>query len=166
MQPENTGSNSWQWIVTIIVIVALIVVGILVFGGKDDTTPTTDIEPTTSQNTQNANRIIMSDQFPGNVVYISSVQASGPVWVAIHKDDNGKPGAVIGTSKFPAGINPGRINLSEPTVDGGTYYAMMHSDDGNATFDAVKDAPLKDESGNVIMKIFRATTSAGIETKG
>lgn len=165
MQPES-GVKVWQWVVTVIVIIALIVIGIFVFGGKKTEAPTTGETPSASQPTQADNRIIMSDQFPGNVVYLSSVQASQPVWVAIHKDDNGKPGKIIGQAKFAAGINPGRINLSEPTIDGGTYYAMMHTDNGDATFDETKDVPLKDEKGDIIMKIFRATTSANMEIKG
>ena len=165
MQPES-GVKTWQWVVTVLVIIALIVIGIFVFGGKKTEAPTLGETPTTTGTTQAGNRVIMSDQFPGNVVYISSVQAENPVWVAIHKDNAGKPGAVIGSAKFAAGINPGRINLTESTVDGGTYYAMMHTDDGDATFAAIKDAPLEDASGNVIMKIFRATTSANLEIKG
>lgn len=166
MQPENSGIRTWQWVVTIIVIIVLVIIGIFVFGGSKTEAPTTDGTPSATEPTQSGNRIIMSDQFPGNVVYISSVQASKPVWVAVHKDDAGKPGAIIGSARFAAGINPGRINLTEPTVDGGTYYAMMHEDDGDATFDTGKDVPLEDENGNIIMKIFRATTSATAEIKG
>ncbi len=66
---------------------------------------------------------------------------------------------------FEKGINPGKITLTEKTVDGGIYYAMLHSDDGDKKFDATKDLPLKDSKGNIIMKIFHATTNV-TEVKG
>ncbi len=52
------------------------------------------------------------------------------------------------------------------TIDGGTYYAVVYSDDGDAIFNPAKDLPLKDASGKAIMRVFRATSSANIEVKG
>lgn len=160
------GIRAWQWIVTIIVIIALIWIGIKVFGGKSAGTTGTETPTPTETSTQEVNRIVMSDQYPGNVVYLSSVQLNKPGWVAIHKDNRGQPGAVIGMAYFDSGINPGKITLSQSTVEGGTYYAMLHSDDGDKKFNESKDLPLKDSRGNVIMKIFHASASVGSEIKG
>lgn len=165
MEPQS-GVRAWQWVVTVIVIIALIVIGIYVFGGKNTEAPVTSNESPATSPTASANRIIINDQFPGNVVYVSSVQASQPVWVAIHKDNNGQPGDVIGSAHADAGISPLKIKLKQSTVDGAVYYAVMHTDDGDNTFDATKDVPLKDENGNVIMKIFHASASANAEIKG
>ena len=168
MDPQTSGVRPWQWVVTIIVIIALIVIGILVFGNKKTEAPiTTDQATTTDQTgTLALNRVVMSDQYPGNVVYLSSVQAENPAWVAIQSDNNGQPGEIIGSAHFDKGINPGKVTLTKPTVEGGTYYAVIYTDDASGKFNATTDLPLKDSNGNVIMKIFHASASADINLKG
>ena len=165
MEPEQ-GIKAWQWVVTVIVVIILVILGYYMFKGGDNTTDVVSETPTeTAVIANEINRIVVSDQYPGNIVYVSSIQLENGGFVAIHKDNNGTPGAVIGTGYFDKGINPGKINLTANTVEGGVYYAMLHSDDGDKAFDAVKDLPLKDTKGDIIMKLFRAT--AGIrEIKG
>ena len=165
MQPEQSGIQTWQWVVTVVVIIALIIIGIFVFGNKKVEAPVAG-EETTTPTTQTANSIVMSNQFPGNVVYISSVQPANAGWVAIHKDNAGQPGTVIGYASVAAGTSPVKVTLSQPTIDGGVYYAVMYSDDGDGRFDVTKDQPLKDASGNVIMRLFHASSTANAEIKG
>jgi hypothetical protein len=166
MEPQS-GIRAWQWIVTVIVIIVLIIIGVLVFGGDNDDMGTIDNPGTTTPGTTvGVNRVVMSDQYPGNIVYLSSVQFENGGWVAIHKDNAGQPGAIIGQTYFEKGINPGRVTLTQATVEGGTYYAMLHSDDGDKKFDAAKDLPLRDSNNSIIMKIFRAAASVGAEIKG
>ncbi len=166
MEPQS-GIKAWQWIVTVIVIIILIIIGVLVFGGdKTDTTAIDNPGTTVPTSTTGVNRIVMSDQYPGNIVYLSSVQFEKGGWVVIHANNAGQPGAIIGQTYFEKGINPGRITLTKATVEGGTYYAMLHSDDGDKKFDVAKDLPLKDSNGSIIMKIFRAAASVGAEIKG
>lgn len=167
MQPES-GLKTWQWVVTAIVVIVLIIIGIMVFGKKS---PTTDLNPSptgtsTPTGAVGANSIIMSDQYPGNVVYISSAQVEKGGWIVIHADQNGKPGEVIGSAWTDAGINPVKITLTKPMIDGRTYYAMLHSDDGDKIFNGAKDLPLKDSNGNEIMRVFRATVNADQNLKG
>jgi hypothetical protein len=166
MEPNQGGIKTWQWVVTVIVIIILIILGYNMFKGGSTPTITED-EPASINTikTGDINRVVVSDQFPGNIVYLSSVQLAQPGWVVIHKDNAGTPGAVIGSAYFEKGISPGKITLTSPTVEGGIYYAMIHSDNGDKKFDAVKDLPLKDASGNIIMKLFRASTSV-TEVKG
>lgn len=168
MEPQQSGVKTWQWVVTAIVIIILIVIGIMVFGGKSSSTPsdTNDDTDTTTPLTPGANSIIMSDQYPGNVVYVSSVQATAPGWLVIHKSVNGQPGAIIGSVYVNAGIAPARVNLTEPIIDGMSYFAMLHSDDGDKQFDVTKDLPVKDASGNTIMRLFRSTSAANVDIKG
>lgn len=164
---QNEGIKAWQWIVTVIVIIILIVLGYYMFKGNS-TPATTDSSPSTSPmdvNSNEVNRVVVSDQYPGNIVYISSAQLANPGWVVIHKDNNGKPGDVIGYTYFDKGINPGKITLTQNTVDGQVYYAMLHMDDGDKKFDATKDLAVKDSTGNDVMKIFRATSNV-TEVKG
>lgn len=166
MEP-NQGIKGWQWFVTVIVIIILVVLGYYMYKGTDSKTPSETNSSMTNEDdsSKEINRVVVSDQYPGNIVYISSAQFSAPGWVVIHKDNNGKPGDVIGYTYFDKGINPGKINLKENTKEGMMYYAMLHSDDGDKKFDASKDVPLKDSKGGIIMKIFRATTSV-TEIKG
>lgn len=168
MQPETSGIKTWQWVVTAIVIVVLIVIGIMVFGGKGAQAPATSNETpaTTTNNNPSASGIVMSDQYPGNVVYVSSVQTSAPGWVAIRKDNAGQPGDIIGETYVGTGISPVKVTLSQPLIDGGTYYAVLHSDNGDKKFDAATDLPMKDANGNVILKVFHASVSAGASLKG
>lgn len=167
MEPQS-GIKTWQWVVTVIVIVILIVVGVMVFGKKGAPEPTANINqtPSSSQPPSSPNRIVMTDQYPGNVVFLNSVQLDKEGWVAIHKDNNGQPGDIIGSAHFDSGINTGRITVTQPIIDGAIYYAMVHSSDGNATFDATKDLPLKDSGGSVIMHVFHGSSSVSSELKG
>ena len=169
MQPEsNSGLQTWQWVVTAIVVIVLIVIGIMIFGKKSapSTEAPSDTATTTVSNTPGVNSIVMADQYPGNVAYISSVQLANAGWVAIHKDNKGQPGAIIGYAWADAGVNPVKVTLTAPMVDGGTYYAMLHSDDGDKKFDANLDLPLKDSNGNIIMRVFHSSASADKNVKG
>lgn len=166
MEPQQSGIKTWQWVVTVIVIIVLIVIGVMVFGGGDSDTEPVDGTGQDTVIAPGTNGIIMSDQYPGDVVYVSSVQVSSPGWIAIHKDNAGKPGAIIGSVYVAAGVNPARITLTEPVVDGGTYYAMLHSDNGDRKFDATVDLPLVDSRNNVIMRVFRGSASADANIKG
>ena len=166
MQPQN-GVKVWQWVVTAIVIVVLIIIGIWVFGGKS--TSTTEIPVVTNDNSAVAgsiNRIVMSDQYPGNVVYLNSAQFAAPGWVVVQADNAGTPGKILGQTYFDAGINPGKITLSSPMIDGGTYYAVMYSDNGDKKFNTANDKTLIDANGNVILKIFHASASVSAQIKG
>jgi hypothetical protein len=166
MEP-NQGIRTWQWVVTVIVVIILIVLGYYLFKGNGANT-TVDTNATSTDQISDVNeinRIVVADQYPGNVVYLSSVQTANGAWVEIHKDNNGKPGAIIGSTYVEKGIAPVRITLTEKTADGQLYYAMLHTDDGDKKFDAAKDLPMKDSRGNIIMKTFRASTNV-TEVKG
>lgn len=164
---ESTGIKTWQWVVTVVVIIVLIILGYTMFNGSSSTIPTTEDTSSNASmtNSKDANRVVVSDQFPGNIIYVSSAQLAQPGFVVIHKDKAGTPGDIIGYQYFDKGINPGKITLTTPTVESGIYYAMIHSDDGDKKFDASKDLPLKDATGSIIMKLFRATSNP-TEVKG
>ena len=171
MQPENTsGIKPWQWIVTIIVIIIIVILGIWLFSKNgsstsSQTTTNTTNTPTTPASTE-ANSVVVTDQYPGNVVWVSSVRLASPGFVVIQKNNGGTPGAVIGTQYFAAGINPGKITLTSPTVDGGLYYASLYSDTvGNQQFDITKDMLVQDSHGTAIIETFHALANIP-ETKG
>jgi len=169
MQPETgAGIKTWQWVVTVIVVIVLIVIGIMIFSNKGSQNPTTGTgtPAATTNNEQGINSIVISDQYPGNVVYVSSVQLANPGWVVINSDSNGQPGPIIGETYVTAGISPAKITLSQAMVDGGTYYAVLHSDNGDQKFDPTADTALTDANGNIIMRVFHASASANANVKG
>jgi hypothetical protein len=172
MQPENSsGIKPWQWIVTVIVIIIIVILGYWLFSKNGSSTSTSsEIGTSTTASSvpasTEANSVVVTDQYPGNVVYISSVRLSSPGFVVIQKDNGGTPGAVIGTQYFPVGINPGKITLTSPTVDGGLYYASLFIDSvGSQKFDITKDAVINDSHGNPIIETFHALANVP-ETKG
>jgi hypothetical protein len=161
MQPQNK-VNPWTWIITVVVIIILIILGFYFFSGNGSApAPVTSNTPATTNPAQTgeANRISVTDQFPGNIVYVSSAQLSSAGYVVIKADNAGTPGAVIGTKAFPAGINPGQVNLTKSMVDGGTYYAALYSDAGATQ-------PILDSNGNAVMVIFHASANANANIKG
>jgi len=161
MQPQNK-VNPWTWIITIVVIIIVIILGFYFFSGSGSApAPVTSTATTTNQlaQTGEANRISVTDQFPGNIVYVSSVQLATPGYVVIKSDKSGTPGAIIGTKAFPAGINPGKVNLTQPMIDGGTYYAELYSD-------SAATQPVLDSNGNAVMATFHASANANSNLKG
>lgn len=109
------------------------------------------------------NTITLDDQLFGDSVTIKSIDLASDSWVAIHEDLDGKPGNILGAAWFPAGVSSGVVELQRPTVDGATYYAMLHADkqprgeDGHKVFDFKVDVPLTDESGEPLMVKFMTT---------
>lgn len=114
------------------------------------------------------NTIAIDDQLFGDSVVVKSINLTADSWVAIHEDIGGKPGNILGAAWFPQGTSSGAIELQRPTVDGVTYYAMLHADkqvrgeDGHKIFDYKVDTPMTDETGSPLMIKFMTTaTPAG-----
>jgi hypothetical protein len=171
MNPEQStsGVKAWQWIVGIIVVIIIVILGYYLMksnGNSSNTAPVASTTAPAASTVASNNGIVIADQFPGNIVYVSSVQLAAPGFVVIKADNSGTPGAVIGSKAFPAGINPGQINLTKSMVDGGTYYAALYADTASTgVFNASVDQPITDANGNAIMKIFHASANIP-ETKG
>lgn len=119
--------------------------------------------PTTSAMWAEPNGVVALDQRPGSSVVISSLIVEQDGWVVIHKEAGGKPGPVLGETYVTAGEHSQVIvSLRESTMDGNTYYAMLHRDDGDRKFDISKDAAV--QSGvlqGAIMASFVADIDAG-----
>lgn len=83
-------------------------------------------------------------------------------FVVVHADDDGVPGAAIGTSALlPAGGGEHvTVTLQEALEDGEIYYAVLYRDDGDGGFDATEDRQVTDASNNVILMTFAASTDA------
>lgn len=158
MEPNQNGVKTWQWIVTAIVVLVLIVLGIIMLGSGKDDAKKQALPETKEVATTEINNLVIADQFPGNIVYVNTVQLSNPGFVVIQKENGGQPGNVIGSQYFDktTGV-PGKISLTESTINGKTYYATLVNDtNASKKFELNSDITVKDSKGSVIMKTFRA----------
>lgn len=126
-----------------------------------DTTTSTYVKtnggnPISAVASSGGNIIVVNNQSAGYSVVIQSVSFENPGWVAIHEERDGGLGNTLGAGWFPAGENSGTIELLRGTISGGTYYAVLHNDDGNKRYDYKVDTFLTDASGNAIIVKFVA----------
>lgn len=150
--------NSKGALIWIIIIIVLLVLGTWLIVRNNDTETMPEENTETTMNTVE-NKLAVKDQFPGDIAFVSDLSLRDAGFVAIHKDNAGAPGEIIGTKYFEKGSTVvGQVNLTQKTENGKTYYAMLHTDDGDKVFDASKDLPAKDAAGMNVMKSFKATT--------
>lgn len=99
----------------------------------------------------------------GDEITIPRAEISGADgWIAVHADDSGDPGAVIGYAPIQEGENTDvEVKLDQP-VDSGTLYAMVHAEDpadGDYTFPD-GDPPV-DQSGGMVVESFEYAAASG-----
>ncbi len=134
------------WVIVILVLI--IVVAYLVWGGETTT-------PSPTLNEASEYQILVSDQTPDESVVIDSVGFTESGFVVIHEDNNGQPGAVIGVGGPLIGAIGGLgISLDRVSVEGETLYAQIHSDNGDGVFNADDDQPAYNEEGDPIIESF------------
>lgn len=106
------------------------------------------------------NAIYASDQPPSREAKIGFAAMADAGFVVIH-DDEGGPGRILGVSLYlPAGETRNfSVSVSE-ALEPGYYFAVLHRDDGNGSFDEEKDLPIVDSSGSVIMMRFLVAEGA------
>ncbi len=103
------------------------------------------------------NTVDVENQSAGNLVTISLVELNQMGWVVVHEDAGGKPGNVLGAALVFAGEHSAvPVELLRKTEKGKTYYAMLHTDDGDKAFDLKKDKPIADSTGATIQISFVA----------
>jgi LPXTG-motif cell wall-anchored protein len=104
-------------------------------------------------------------------ITVAEVYASVDGWIAVHLDEGGKPGKVIGTAPVKAGETKNVVvKLGEDVPAGGKVWPMLHIDAGTiGTYEFPgPDAPVI-VNGNIIMKqiaIKAAGTPAGLPKTG
>jgi S-layer glycoprotein len=104
-----------------------------------ETTTTTTAEAVEDETPATAPATIAaSDQMStGDSVIIESVDLPAPGFVAVHGDNNGAPGGIIGVSDLlPAGSSTNVTVVFDAMIDGtATVYPMVHIDgDGNGAY--------------------------------
>ena len=106
---------------------------------------------------------ISADDQPAGASVAVAVKLEKGAWVAIHEDADDKPGKILGAQLFPAGTHLGKVDLLRPTSAAKKYYAMLHTDSGDHTFDATADAPVKNAAGDAIMRAFMTTSGSAAQ---
>src|SRR5437762_1636377 len=55
--------------------------------------------------------VVIDDQFPGRVVYVTSADVGQGTWVAIYSDADGQPDRALGAGYFDATTRVGQVAL-------------------------------------------------------
>ncbi len=100
--------------------------------------------------------VSVMNQAAGLNVVVDSVTLASSGWVAIHENQDGQPGNILGAQRFDAGTYSGAVELLRETVPGGSYYAMLHRDNGDGAFSPSSDAPVLGADGRAITAAFAA----------
>ncbi|MCC6290868.1 hypothetical protein IT398_02285 [Candidatus Nomurabacteria bacterium] len=164
-------NNLGKRIIVIVLVLAVIIVGAVLWWGNTsvDNSDNLGAVGTLSQGSVAAPAesvsVTIDDQFPGPLVFVSEVKLPEGGWVAISRDDNGKPGATVGAGFFGRGVTTGEINLADSTKEGEKYFAILYRDNGDLKFDSRVDLPYRDVSGRLITSAFEVTRNLP-ENKG
>lgn len=108
----------------------------------------------TGTNTPGQNSLSVATQDTGaKSVIVTTVSLQQPGYIVIHADDNGSPGAVLGQSALLQAGTHTNISVPLSVKNNTTYWAMLHTDNGNGTYATAEDAPTTN-GGVVVMVSF------------
>jgi hypothetical protein len=106
----------------------------------------------------------VDNQAPGKTVFVKELRAEKPVWVVIVENNNGEHGNILGAGLFDVGESAGLVELLRGTVQGGTYYAVMHNENSNLTqdrlFEPELDLPILYSNNQVVEVMFETSSDA------
>jgi hypothetical protein len=112
---------------------------------------------------QAADAVSAVDQAVSNgSIVVAEVNATQDGWIAVHVDQGGKPGPVIGHAAAPKGKTSNlAVKLEQDVPVGGKLWPMLHVDAGKiGTYEFPgPDAPVVD-GGNIVMKQISITAAA------
>lgn len=152
-------------VISLVIVIIAVGIGAMFLFPRETKEPGLDGNPAGFIFGENA--IYVTEQAPSKTVSVAVVRLEKPGFVVIHEDTNGAPAKILGASGL---IMAGEKNflqvaLSRSTVDGETIYAMLHLDDGDRAFDAIKDKPVLDRIGGepvmTIVTISKDATEPG-----
>ena len=110
---------------------------------------------TESQNTATTPSLVLTDQPGGDSVLITALTLDQAGYVVVHKDNDGKPGPVIGVSEL---IQPGVYRNYRVDIDvnqaGAAVFPMLHYDNGDGVYEFPgPDGPVTVESKVLVGKV-------------
>jgi len=148
----------------IIGIIVVVIIGIFVwryFSGRNAANDQVGGEQS-EQVTGMEDSIFVANQKPGRFVNVGRATLSKKGYVAIHQEEAGAPGAIIGFSSLLNAVESRNfsVTLNRKSVAGESFYAMIHWDNNNGAFNPSEDAAAKDKDGNIVMAKFMISESA------
>ena len=148
----------------IIGIIVVIVIGIFVwryFSGRNAINDQAGGEQS-EQVAGMEDSIFVANQKPGRFVNVGRAALSKKGYVAIHQEEAGAPGAIIGFSSLLNAVESKNfsVTLNRKSVAGESFYAMIHWDNNNRAFNPSEDAAATDKDGNLVMAKFMISESA------
>ena len=151
----------WLWILAVVVVIGGIYLALRGRNSNPDT-----LEAPQAQG-QVDNALSISAQEPTNLgAIIDSVSLREPGFIIIHENQNGAPGKIIAQSQLLTAGARQDVNIIASLTPGNTYWAMLHKDDGNGTFDAQYDLPAQNAAGQIINVSFEILSSISGGAKG
>lgn len=104
-----------------------------------------------------ADVVVAENQTAGDSVLVKLASLAQDGWIVVHEDRAGKPGNVLGATYRAAGLyNNVSVHLLRGTSAGGTYYVMIHKDDGNKDdFSLQTDSAVMTGAGEPVMIAFK-----------
>lgn len=163
--------TAWVWI---IIIIAIVILGWVVLAGDSNEEVDTGAQEEQTQNAGNLsglvvgpNAINVDEQPLGSKAVVSMVILEAPGYVVIHELNNGAPGKVLGASTLlQAGESRNvNVNLSSALTADKKYVAMLHTDNGDGSFNASSDLTAKN-GNDVVMMEFEASADAEVNVGG
>ncbi|MBI5134076.1 MAG: hypothetical protein HZA81_01700 [Candidatus Taylorbacteria bacterium] len=145
---------------TIVAIGGLIVVVVVIFVAMGKNDASNEVS-TTAGFRVGANAINVNTQAAGGKINVSFAVLEKGGFVAIHEAVAGEPGRIVAASALlKAGESSDiSIQLAERSEVGERYIAMLHTDDGNGTFDETADTPVIENGGPIMIEFAIGETS-------
>jgi len=145
----------------VVVVIILLLVAFYFLQGNKVSAPEINKEEITKETTQNtpvtSAFIVVENQPAGDTVTVKQLALTQISWVAVHEEKDGATGAILGAGRFRPENSTGVIELvTRNTQPGKTYYVVVHTDDGDDTFNYRTDIPFV-INGKQVMASFSAT---------
>jgi hypothetical protein len=133
-----TRRRAAAWVATALVVAALVAVAFV-----------------TGPANAHANHVTVDAQVTADgSVLVETVFATETAWLAVHADDGGDPGRVLGVRQVESGFRTDvRVGLEDGAASNRTAWVVLHGSDGDGEFDPAEDEPLA-SFGSVVAERF------------
>jgi hypothetical protein len=141
-------------IIAALAVVAIVVIGLVMFNGNDKVATNTVNTPTTTQNnvattsgqnntntnvpaaTSSMNAVVLGEVQSGSAITVAQATLTKPGYIVLYLTTSQGESSVVGNSDLlQAGTHTNtRIQLDKPAADRQAVVAVLHTDDGDGKF--------------------------------
>lgn len=106
--------------------------------------------------------VYAADQRPGRTVVVGVVNLSVDGYVVVYRENDGKPGKLIGRSALLKAGEHTKVSLTldEQVMDDDWLVVALWRDDGDQSYDAAKDTAIHDGTGADIWMVTHVDANA------